>query len=182
MIEKENIISRYEYDRALDIVEAYHKQRRAQTIIKRDFNVLQAGNDIVFIKSGSKTITVGKPYRVLEVAPKFKIYPDANYLIIDDKGQSKYISKNDTKYSALFEEEYRSARDTSLSEFVKVNFTTNKHSYITVRLYNILTSQEAKKEFNYVGDIRKGKFLKLRNAGVKSWDELKRILNKHYNR
>ena len=67
------MITREEYNKALDMVEAYHKQldlQIASRIRKRED--LKVGDTIVFDRVMSKYIEVGKEYKVLYVSTDFK--------------------------------------------------------------------------------------------------------------
>jgi hypothetical protein len=90
-----NIIEKEEYLKALDIVLQFHKQINLKTII--DFNTLQFGDIIVFEKSASKYVTVGKEYIVCKVSDWFKNENDWYHFISDD-GKEKSLRKYSRGY------------------------------------------------------------------------------------
>ena len=92
-----NIIEKEEYLKALDIVLQFHKQINLKTII--DLNTLQFGDIIVFEKSASKYVTIGKEYTVFSVGEYFN---DENenewYRFISDDGKKKSLRKYSRGY------------------------------------------------------------------------------------
>lgn len=80
-------ITREEYIKALDIVEAYHRQ------IKISVKKIEIGATVVFSKSFSKYVTIGKEYVITCVS----LY-DTHFGITDDQGKAKDIGIGTNRY------------------------------------------------------------------------------------
>ena len=93
------MIKREEYLKALDIVEAYHKQLNLQ-IVKRSFSRVKDLQETDFVEvvkvdtNTQRSLTVGKKYQILR-------FSDGKYrfTIIDDNGKEKEYS---TDYGKTF--------------------------------------------------------------------------------
>jgi outer membrane receptor for Fe3+-dicitrate len=92
------MISREEYNKALDIVEAYHKQLFLCGVV-RSFKPLSEVSIGDYVKcktihqSSTKCITIGKKYKVFDVYDTG--YKGFLFYIIDDNGKKrKYFDKN----------------------------------------------------------------------------------------
>ena len=93
------MITREEYNKALDIVEAYHKQ----LFIGGDrhslsWNDLQIGSKVVFKKTMSKYLTIDKEYEVVWVDSDWKKYDGSCFRIIDDNNKHKSLRKHAKGY------------------------------------------------------------------------------------
>ncbi len=88
------MITREEYLKALDIVEAYHEQLNL-SIDRRNssWEDLQAGDNIIFDKVASKYLTTGKEYTVIRVSADWKERSDSCFRITDDRGRTKGLGK-----------------------------------------------------------------------------------------
>ena len=93
------MITREEYNKALDIVEAYQKQlfigdfRRALS-----WNDLKIGSRVVFKKIMSKYLTIDKEYEVIWVTEEWKEYDGAWFTIIDDNNKRRSLKKHAQGY------------------------------------------------------------------------------------
>lgn len=90
------MITREDYLKALDIVQAYHEQLKIPAI-RRSFDSLEKGDRIVFDKVMSKYLTVGKVYKVWTVTTEFtKNW--GSYSIYDDTGKSRRLNHSTQGY------------------------------------------------------------------------------------
>lgn len=90
------MITREDYLKALDIVQAYHEQLNIPAV-RRSFDALEKGDKIVFDRVMSKYLTVGKEYKVWMVTEEFT--SDWGwYSIYDDTGKSKRLKHSAKGY------------------------------------------------------------------------------------
>ena len=182
------MITREEYNKALDVVEAYHKQlfvysvRTSPYKKDNDPNLLNAvpGGKIKCINKTYNTInlTIGKVYDILETEPIF--YRDSDELksvrvrIKNDKGLSFWIRNNYNKWE-LVDSVGGSLRYLSKTPFLK----WDKFNKCSTRLKGVLRLAEyynEKYDYNYfIETIDWSQFKKIRNAGKKSWEEFVRL-------
>jgi len=95
----EKMITREEYNKALDIVEAYHKQLFIGGVKRSlSWEDLQAGHKIVFDKVMSKYLTEGKEYTVKRVGDSWKEWYNSWFQITDDRGRIKNLRKHARGY------------------------------------------------------------------------------------
>lgn len=89
------MITREQYNQALDTIEQYHKQLFEGFFItkNRNWHELAMGDFIVFEKSQTKNILTNKPYQVTYVSPKWKSTRTACYGIIMENGKEKWLKK-----------------------------------------------------------------------------------------
>lgn len=86
------MITREEYNKALDIVEAYHKQLNTQ-IKKCSFSKITDLQETDFVEcvradtNTKKCLTLGKKYQILRFDIEYGIF-----IIIDDNGKEKRYS------------------------------------------------------------------------------------------
>ena len=93
------MITREEYNKALDIVEAYHKQLFIGGVRRiLSWEDLQAGHKIVFDKVMSKHLTEGKEYTVTRVDEDWKEFYNSWFEITDDRGRRKGLRKHAKGY------------------------------------------------------------------------------------
>jgi hypothetical protein len=93
------MISRLEYNKALDIVEAYHKQLFiGGSKHSLSWNDLTIGSKIVFSKTMSKHLTEGKEYEVCWVDENWKVDNKSWFSIIDDNNKHKSLRKQAKGY------------------------------------------------------------------------------------
>jgi len=79
------MITREEYLKALDTVEAYHEQLNL-SVVRHNLRQkdLKAGDTIVFDRVMSKYIEVGKEYKVLYVSTDFEKWYGSFEIILDN--------------------------------------------------------------------------------------------------
>jgi len=93
------MITREEYNKALDIVEAYHKQLFIGDVRRSlSWEDLQAGHNIIFDKVNSKYLTEGKKYTVTKVDSDWKKWYNSWFEITDDRGKKKALRKHPKGY------------------------------------------------------------------------------------
>jgi hypothetical protein len=98
-IKTEIMITREEYNKALDIVESYHKQLFIGSLRRSlSWEDLQAGHKIIFDKVMSKYLTEGKEYTVTRVDSYWKEWYDSWFEITDDRGSRKALRKHAKGY------------------------------------------------------------------------------------
>lgn len=90
------MISRKEYNEALDVIDAFHKQIKS---IREDngLNSLKKNDIITFDRKNSKYITYGKNYQVIDVYESYR--GKLVFYIIDDSGKKKQLRINSIGYS-----------------------------------------------------------------------------------
>lgn len=93
------MITREEYIAALDIVEKYHLQLSMQRVIatrRKKWDDLDVGDKIIFEKSLSKKVIIGKEYQIIELV-NWDANPDRTWAkmvsIIDESGKVKTIGR-----------------------------------------------------------------------------------------
>lgn len=72
--------------------------------------------------------------------------------------------------------------DTNGYRVTVVDFLKKHGHQISVRLANVLESKDyrtGEPVFNYIDEIDQRRFFKIRNAGMKSWQELQHLLAEH---
>ena len=93
------MITREEYNKALDIVEAYQKQILISDV--KDilyWNDLKIGSKVLFTKTMTKYLTEGKEYDVIFVDTDWKETPNSYFEIIADNNKRKFILKHAKGY------------------------------------------------------------------------------------
>lgn len=95
----EIMITREEYLKALDIVEAYHEQLNLSGVRRSlSWEDLQAGRKIIFDKVMSKYLIEGKEYTVTRVDTDWKEWYNSWFEITDDRGKKKSLRKHAKGY------------------------------------------------------------------------------------
>ncbi|MCA6445444.1 MAG: hypothetical protein IM600_18600 [Bacteroidetes bacterium] len=94
------MITREQYLEALDIVETYHQQLRQFSVVRslKGWNDLQLGDRIVFDKSMSKDVLVGKEYEITNVGHDWKEQHYSNFGFVCENGREKYLRKHPSGY------------------------------------------------------------------------------------
>ena len=94
------MITREQYLEALDIVETYHQQLRQFSVgCSLDWDNLKAGDFILFDKTMSKNVTVGKKYKVTDVGHDWKKWSHSWFTFLDDNNKRKSLRKYAQGYS-----------------------------------------------------------------------------------
>jgi hypothetical protein len=93
------MITREEYNKALDVIESYHKQLFIGGVRRGlSWEDLQVGNKIIFDKVMSKYLTKGKEYTVTRVDADWKEWHNSWFEITDDRGKKKNLRKHAKGY------------------------------------------------------------------------------------
>lgn len=89
------MITREQYNQALDVIEQYHQQLYEKFFITRSKNWddLEIGDFVVFERSANKNILTDKPYQVVYIGAKWKVSRMACYGIMMENGKEKWLRK-----------------------------------------------------------------------------------------
>lgn len=89
------MISRAQYNEALDIIEQYHRQLAESLTIQktRNWEELTIGDFVIFDRSLSKNIIQNKPYQVTYVSIDWKQKRHAWFGVKGENGKEKWLKK-----------------------------------------------------------------------------------------
>lgn len=89
------MITRESYLEALDIVESYHQQLRQDNIERnpKSWNNLKIGDKIIFDRTMSKDVLIGKKYEVIFVSYDWEKSFGGHFIFIGESGKQRYLSK-----------------------------------------------------------------------------------------
>jgi hypothetical protein len=97
------MITREDYLKALDIVEAYHKQLNVAHVGRsyKGFDELKIGDNVECVLvhiQNLKCLTKGKKYEVIDIYESN--YRGTTFYIKDDRGKKKHYAKSNSQFKA----------------------------------------------------------------------------------
>lgn len=100
------MITREEYNKALDIVEAYHKQLFIGAVVSsnKPLSKVQKGDYVrckLLHEQCKKSLTKGKQYEVIDINDSRPINRKLYFYIIDDNGKKKRYADDNGQFEVV---------------------------------------------------------------------------------